>query len=104
MVESAVSVLVSGRPVLTSGISVLISGRLRRVVREVYGNTLGMRTRGVPRVLMECHESELLSRLVLHGVHCSCIRMDQATSLFAVAGLSRLLLRLVFISLSTMSA
>ena len=36
-----------------------------------------------------------MSRLVLHSVHCSCVRMAQVTSLFAVDGLSRLLLRLV---------
>ena len=30
------------------------------MVREVFGNTSGMRIRGVPRVLMECHESELV--------------------------------------------
>ena len=45
-----------------SGVSVLNSGRLRRMKREVFGNTSGMRTRGVPRVLMEHHESDT------HGV------------------------------------
>ena len=38
-------------------------------------------------------EVPLLSRPVLHCVQCSCIRVAQVTSLFAVDGLSRLLLR-----------
>ena len=43
------------------------------MVREVFGNTSGMRTCGMPRVLMECHEAELTEchacRLMLQSVH-----------------------------------
>ena len=65
--ESVVSVPISGRSVLTSGISVLISERLRRMVREVFGNTSRVCTRGVPRVLVECHESELMECHEFHS-------------------------------------
>ena len=60
MTESVAWVLVSGRAVLISGVTVLISGRVRRWVRAVFGNTSGVHTREVPRVLKKCHESELM--------------------------------------------
>ena len=88
-----------------SVVSVVISGRLRWMVRKVFGKHFW------DAPLVECHESEfmgcrvpLLSRLVLHSVHLSSIRMAQVTSLCAFDGLSRLLSAPRCIHMSSISA
>ena len=100
MVESVVSVLTSGRSVTTTGVPDLISGRLRRMVRDVFGNTSGMRTRGVPRVVMSLNSWSAMSSTLVSAcvAQCSLLMQSHGSSHILglhLTGLSRLLLRLV---------